>query len=371
MNTFDKFPRNITFKKKDLNERLFNEFMRYFIMKDIRRSIIDYLLGKYDLAGRKTVDTISRILFFKGQENCFFPDKTDSWIPSTLLKLRYLTGIDNETPLLRDIDFIRNAFYEALEKKNVSFIHDKVEELYKDRGELTVRHERMKDTHYLTNNIAPIIKFSIHEELYRKLYSTSVFEKDDIKERKQLIFLTLLRYEILLDSKNHQLGIQYHVENIHTYDVELFASPINRTLDSFCSAYYDVDGFYKGSLGSFFQYTLESNKKYTMNPPYDDPLMTAASQRILDQLRRKDLNNIYIYITIPIWDVPILRALGLGKDIPSDIKEAEYKPYVLLRDSGFVDKIVVSTSNEYAYYNHYKNKIVRVAHTFTIFLEKN
>jgi hypothetical protein len=333
-----------------IKKKIFKDFARYLIMKKIRKQIFIYFNRKYNLKEQDVSDIIARILFFKN-ESCFFPN--NEWMDSVKYKLLYI----NSDSISDDINFIKTTFFSNISHDNILKAKEIIDKLINEYTDIEINIK--KTDHYkITNNIIKDIQFIIPINLFNKLNSTI---KDKYAEDKiYIIFLTLLRYEVLLNSKNHQLGIDYGDKDIDDYHVELFASPINRTLDKFCSAYNDVDIYYKGFQGSFFQYAFKNNTKYTFNPPYDEPFMTRAVERLLLQI--KDKKNIHVYATIPVWDIPTLKALKLN--VPKI--QMEYKPYKLLIHSGKVDSINVSSYRDYKYHDHYKDKDISVAHTFTI-----
>lgn len=343
-----------------LQKKLVAEFVRFHIMRDIRSEIFDHFNKEYTMNQKQISDMIARILFFKGEKRNFFPNidmnKKNTWEDSIILKMRYFTN-DPKGKFTTDIKRIKRIFSSSINR--VEMFINKMKDIT-----VIVKHKKLGNKHKLTNNVNKDISFLITNELYNKLYNTI---KDGNEDKNEIVFLTLMRYEVLLDSKNHQLGIRYANKNIMDYDVELFASPINRTLNEFCSAYPDVDSYYNGNLGSYFNYDMKSNKKYTFNPPYDEPLMTNAIKRLISQMKRK--KNIHVYITIPVWDICILRAIDLDQHISKEMKCIEYIPYTLLLDSDLVTSIGISSYKDYRYYDHFKNKVVSVAHTFTIIVD--
>jgi hypothetical protein len=340
--------------EKTIKKKIFKDFARYLIMKEIRKQMFTYFNEKYNLKKQDVSDMIARILFFKN-DSYFFPN--NEWIDSIRYKLLYMNPNSIPNSISGDIDFIKTTFLSNISQDNILKVKEIIDKLIDEFTDIEI--DIKKTDHYkITNNIIKDIQFIIPINLFNKLNSTI---KDKYAEdRTYIIFLTLLRYEVLLDSRNHQLGIDYGSKNIDDYHVELFASPINRTLDKFCSTYKDVDSYYKGFQGSFFQYTFKNNTKYTFNPPYDEPFMTRAVGRLLSQI--KDRKNIHVYATIPVWDIPTLKSLDLN--VPKI--QMEYKPYTLLIHSGYVNSIDVSSYRDYKYHDHYRDKDVSVAHTFTI-----
>lgn len=176
------------------------------------------------------------------------------------------------------------------------------------------------------------------KELLMKLFITMV--DPNIK----IAFATLLRYIIVLDSGNNQSGIDY--TSMKNVDVELCASPINRTCTYFCSMFPDIDKFYKGYCGSIFDYKLMSAHFYTANPPYEEIIMNRISKTISEQLEKT--KNIKIIMTLPKYP-----------DMELDSYK-NLKKFVILEKS--YDK------NEYLYYNHVSRKKIPIIDTLQILL---
>ena len=68
---------------------------------------------------------------------------------------------------------------------------------------------------------------------------------------------------------------------VRTYGVshECFASPINATLASFCSAFADTDAPF-GSVGSFFDCDFTSGGCYQVAPPYNDVVLQRMAVKL-------------------------------------------------------------------------------------------
>ena len=82
---------------------------------------------------------------------------------------------------------------------------------------------------------------------------------------------------------------------------ELFASPLNTTFTSFCSAAPDVDAPF-GSAGSFFGCNVLRGA-YFANPPFAHDVVTAMGARmgsLLDRSERKKEALTFV-IVIPYW----------------------------------------------------------------------
>ncbi|KAL0482364.1 Pcif1 [Acrasis kona] len=142
-------------------------------------------------------------------------------------------------------------------------------------------------------------KIFAYKPLIDKLNSTCKSGLENLK----VIYLTLLRYLLVLDSGSHQLALIYDDNNKFFGDqikVECFASPLNRTCDHFCGAFPDVDSMFVGHIGRFQDVKFESGYCYTANPPYDGVVMHQCSETIIQAL--SVTKNVTAYMTIPVWD---------------------------------------------------------------------
>ena len=91
-------------------------------------------------------------------------------------------------------------------------------------------------------------------------------------------------------------------------EAECFASPFNRRLPRFCSAFADTDMPF-GSAGNFFASacngTLQSFASAECGPPYDDALMTMAVKVLDAELeRRGDTTPGTFVLVVPDWRYP-------------------------------------------------------------------
>jgi len=355
-----------------MQSAILKELTIYNTMTKIRKSAIEYFSkwNKFDSRGKnnkikETNDLISSILFFKGDDNEFYPTDINSWKEVAINKLKYMSDKKYASDTFDDeIEQIKSIFDKYINK----------EVLYTQRPKITVKMYNSKII--FTNSIETRLRVSCIRAVYNKLMLWII----DKQYTNEIIFITLLRYNFNLMSINHQLAIIYD-KKLRKYDVELFASPFNRTLNKFCSLYPDVDSNYKGSLGSFYKYKLESNKKYTMNPPYVDKIMTIAAQKVTDSI--EDLHNVTIHITIPIWDYDSLkimrdklikngdkRANKLNFILDMDHRE-KYDAYEILKKGKYVTSIRSKFMFDHKYRDTLSGKELSVCNTFEIIVTKN
>jgi len=216
-------------------------------------------------------------------------------------------------------------------------------------------------------------------DLYNKLVN-DLYRNGHIKNREEmgedeeyglsLIYTLVLRYLHVLKSGNHQLGITYYkqLNDIHPVEAELFASPLNHTLDKYCSLFYDTDSPF-GSLGPVFNYihNLSPNKLYFANPPYQHSIMNLLASSIISLLKRIETT---IILTIPVWDYDGLLKVGNTKTA-SLYKDQDYPILSLLESSSFlVSKLIFSREN-HVYFDHVNRVFLPASATYTLIVSSS
>lgn len=144
--------------------------------------------------------------------------------------------------------------------------------------------------------------------------------------------------------------------------IELFGSPLN-TQQRYCSPFaFEKDYF--GSLGSFFDYHLVPNQKYTCNPPYVDALMTAAARHVVAEMKRLGPgSNVSMLVVIPVWDQEGLESIGETK--PNDANKYEkYATREIIESSDLVRAKKTLNKRDHEYYSWYGNKYVAYSNTY-------
>lgn len=144
--------------------------------------------------------------------------------------------------------------------------------------------------------------------------------------------------------------------------IELFGSPLN-TQQKYCSPFaFEKDYF--GSLGSFFDYHLIPNQRYTCNPPYVDALMTAAAKHVTSEMKRLGSGaNVSMLVVIPVWDQEGLESIGETK--PNNANKYEkYATREIIEASGLVRAKKTLNKKDHEYYSWYGNKYVAYSNTY-------
>ncbi|CAL1131928.1 unnamed protein product [Cladocopium goreaui] len=125
-----------------------------------------------------------------------------------------------------------------------------------------------------------------------------VYMTQDPARCAEMCWTLLTRYRALFgphdevfEALQQELGVSH----------ELFASPLNCTLSSYCSLFQDTDLAF-GSSGSFFQWSLVEGS-YECNPPFEEGLMMKTVQRLIQSLEKatKNAKALSVALILPIW----------------------------------------------------------------------
>lgn len=120
----------------------------------------------------------------------------------------------------------------------------------------------------------------------------------------RLVFAILMRYELFGVSKSSMcLAIEEEYKSCPTdkTTLEMFANPVNRHCESFCSLFPDLEQAY-GSIGSALTVPLDeiaSFDRIVANPPYINSIMERMAERLV-ALRENGYAG-EIRIIIPDW----------------------------------------------------------------------
>lgn len=148
--------------------------------------------------------------------------------------------------------------------------------------------------------------------------------------------------------------------------IELFGSPLN-TQERYCSPFKFEQEFF-GSLGSFFDYELIPNQKYTFNPPYSLEFMNNAAEILI-----KKIDNLLIKFPdakfsiaciIPIWDKESL--MEIGEQVQN--YQNNFPAYDTLINSKYFVKSYKIPKDKHKFYSWYDNKWINYASTHLLLL---
>jgi hypothetical protein len=137
-------------------------------------------------------------------------------------------------------------------------------------------------------------------------------------------------------------------------DTECFGTPLNTSLNRFCSPFYDIEQAF-GSLGNFMDFRFESGKHYTFNPPYDLDLMTETTQHLIQLLAT--IPDVTVLVLLPVWDPETQQRMGAKN------YSEPFPAFDLIRNSGYARQAVAVKKDEFPYYSYFRNEFVPAANT--------
>ncbi len=164
--------------------------------------------------------------------------------------------------------------------------------------------------------------------------------------------IMLLIYYGFIGSKNNHLSVPPPI--IGGKITELFGSPLNTCAFQYCSP-LKVDKRFS-SLGSFFDYQFHSGV-YLANPPFVADVMSVMAEKLLQGL--KEVENITIYVVIPVWDNEAL------------LRGVSYKAWDILKESPFMVDHRLLDQFSYPFYDYYNDQYIPVSDTHFILLSNN
>jgi Phosphorylated CTD interacting factor 1 WW domain len=163
----------------------------------------------------------------------------------------------------------------------------------------------------------------------------------------EYLCIILARYKFLGGLNNH-LSVPPNVYKFMNINCELFGSPLNTVCNKYCSPFFEYEQYF-GSLGSFFNYKLQTNMVYGVNPPFSANIITKMVQKIEYELTM--VKNITLYIIIPKWD-------------------DNFDGFDILKKSKFskTPECIELSKKMYPYYNYFKLQYVSVVDSLLIIL---
>lgn len=208
-------------------------------------------------------------------------------------------------------------------------------------------------------------------DLYNKLVSDlkrNGFHDETVQD--VLIYRVFLRYVYVLNSGNDQLGIPYYhdVKEKFPVEAELFASPLNHSLDRFCSLFYDTDQPF-GSLGSIFNHLpfIKEKKVYFSNPPFHNGVMSLAVSHMLKALEKVKTT---IVVILPVWDWSGLCQLQYTRTAEK-YKNEDFVALTLLEKSEFFRCKILIPKEKHPYFDHNLRLFVDASPTYTVIISSD
>jgi hypothetical protein len=218
------------------------------------------------------------------------------------------------------------------------------------------------------------IDFNKEKNIYNKAYNRLKKINDDNKlisnnELDSSINDVISMYDSI-GSLNSTIFLSVPPKIIEYFKfVELFGSPFNFTSNEYYSP-LPIDTEF-GSKGNMFDVIFENNKNYLANPPFDEHVIFLMADKIIRDLKKTDLKNISIVITIPVWDNKTQIDLGLkpygfgfpALDLLIAFKKDETHNYNITH--------AVLNKNEYKYWSFSEEKYIPASHSHLIVISNN
>jgi len=209
----------------------------------------------------------------------------------------------------------------------------------------------------LNTSVGKFISLAIMNKQYQHLI------KKYIGKHFEVDFIHLLLLYTWLGAITQHLSAPPKFMDNYGFTHELFGTPLNTWLN-FCSPFYYIDKQF-GSSGSFFDYELKSNNVYSGGPPYDNDLMTKMAKKYLHDLQNPSINNVVIFITLPLWDSKSQKQLGL-KDYNMNFEALD-----ILLENPYLYGHAALKRNEFKFYNYFTDEYHGIAPVHFIVLAKN
>jgi len=366
------------------------EIFRIKIFNELRRDIanlFDKIQLKFYKRKRHAEDIMSCIIFYLMSMENQEEKKIILLLPKiNKYKDDIKTIIENKLKYSYTIAYgktVKNNFLKKCYEHVIKYAQlekDAVENFKYDTEDVNVfvqKHDKRSYNMYTNDGY----KINIENVVYGKLRSYCI----DKSNANLIIYNMLLRYYYTLKSGNNQLKISTEHMNMNINEfmeknnitmtnkkyAELYASPVNRHLENYCSAFPDTDKYFRGRLGTFNTYKFESNKIYLCNPPYVNFTMELMSKKIRDKIHT--IKNTMIYIIIPVWDLVGMKKceIVIDEDIEDNYKD--YKTLHIIQsisDDDVEKSYKLYKKNMYQFINMLTGKKINASNIYEIILYK-
>lgn len=296
--------------------------------------------------------------------------KADKQISSWFFNLNYQNKIKDFFPLqYADLIFEINVYlFNKLGKYNVPedkrvFISEKAEQTFNkirhdldtwNKSDDNIKITMTKDK-YMTILKYNFTSVRIENYIYDNLYTRCQNDK--------YIIIIYLRYIKFFYHHTH-LSVPPPILDFLNCDMELFGTPFNTHCKNYCSPFYDIDQYF-GSTGDFFKYEFEPNKTYCANPPFTEKLMDDMAIKIVNAL--KNIKNISIFITIPVWDNNTRNDLELIDTMPN----LEYNSFNYIKESEHLIGTRILSHEQSLFYDYGAGRYKHPVTVYLILLSNN
>ena len=218
--------------------------------------------------------------------------------------------------------------------------------------------------HYLTIT-TDSLSFNITMERFAKLKKSYLNFSKSEDGLMLYLFKLLMRYNPITELCSGYSGgcpprLFSCLQEKLKVDWELFASPLNNTLDNYFSAYDDTDIPFgsKGNFFSKFNDLVDLGGNFELNPPFTEEYLSITTEMILEALikhKDDDIPLTFVYIH-PTWD--------------------DLYGYKNMKNSEFLIKELCFSQKKHYYYSGlqhdpYNNRVSASSAASTIFLLQN
>ena len=248
-------------------------------------------------------------------------------------------------------------FYNKYYKKNTKYYTDNIISYYNNINKTIYIILTINDNIVLDKKIKKII-VSVPYYTYKKIIKLYVLKNDYNKKYffSKLVICLTLRYYIL-ESYNQQAAVidSFYkiIKKKYNTTLELFASPFNTYLSSYCSLFNDIEQYFN-SKGNFIDIKFVKGF-YVANPPFDEDIMNFTVDKILTSLN-ESRENLTFLMVLPAWD---------------DAKYGDFYALRKIKESKYLKFIRLINKNDSSFINYSTFKILNLCSVYLIILQNN
>lgn len=249
--------------------------------------------------------------------------------PSFLTEKTYKTQRKIVNAISRYFISLKNGCEEAKEKLVSELINNLTEEQLELLRNVEINNNQNNDQNTDYELIVKIKRkdvififgdFEFH--LSRKRYNILKFKGDNYDIARMLI-----RYDSYFPICGTFWSVPPEVYEYLQFECdvkfECFSSPLNNTVDDYCSLFEDTDSIF-GSHGDLFKYEFGPND-YLVNPPFIETTINSMIEIIQEKLKSE--SNYSFYVLLPFWkDLKSFNEL-INSEFVKDIIDLQYENY--------------------------------------------
>jgi len=188
------------------------------------------------------------------------------------------------------------------------------------------------------------------DNLFAKVMNNENIQKYTNEEKTILSYLVLFRY--LMTFGNDTFEEAYAVPIYSEFQIpviELFASPLNNTMNNFYSLFYDVDKYF-GSKGNAFERLkrVRRNDFFVAKPPYNLFMMEKLARHSVEAMRQEECSFLIFLEANDEQAVNVLAQNGVKQELEDN------DAFEILQQSGFCRLSLICTKEQFKYINYSK-----------------